>query len=132
VGLLQKAKEKALELGESELGNAGVTKVRELLALFNEALPLLEQAGCRPSEVDVDIGLPPKVVASFATAEVSEEAIARITAENPDKKLACAILKTLAKGARLQKLVEVGQLRASTLGVEIGLPPYLKLGFVKA
>ena len=85
MGLLQKAKEKALELlvEGSELANAGVAKVREMLALLNEAMPLLEQAGCTPSGVDVDVGLPPKVVACFATSEVSEEAIARITAEHP-------------------------------------------------
>jgi hypothetical protein len=131
VGLLHKAKEKALELAEGELANAGVAKVREILSLFNEALPLLEEAGCTPSGVDVDVGLPPKVVANFATAEVSEEKIARITGEHPEKKFACAILKALAKGARLQKLVEVGRLHASTLAVELGLAPCLKMSFVR-
>jgi hypothetical protein len=132
VGLLHKAKEKALEFTESELANVGVAKLRELLARFNEALPLLEEAGCTPSEVEVEVGLPPKVVANFATSEVSQEAIARITADNPDRTLACAILQALAKGARLQKAIEIGRLRASTLAVEIGLAPGLKLTFVRA
>ena len=132
MGLLHKAKEKALEFTESELANVGVAKLRELLARFNEALPLLEEAGCTPSEVEVEVGLPPKVVANFATSEVSQEAIARITADNPDRTLACAILQALAKGARLQKAIEIGRLRASTLAVEIGLSPVLKLVFVRA
>ena len=132
MGLLHKAKEKALEFTEGELANVGAAKVRELISRFNEALPLLEEAGCTPSEVEVEVGLPPKVVANFVTSEVSEEAIARITADNPDRTLACAILKALAKGARLQKAVEVGRLRASTLAVEIGLSPVLKLVFVRA
>jgi hypothetical protein len=68
VGLLQKAREEALKLTEGELANAGVAKVREILSLFNEALPLLEETGCAPSGVDVDVGLPPKVVANFAIA----------------------------------------------------------------
>ena len=131
MGLLQKAKEKALEFAENgELASAGVEKVRELLSLLNAALPLLEEAGCTPSEVEVEIGLPPKVEAKFATSEVSEEAIARITAAHPDKTLACAILKALVKGARLQKTMEGSRLRASTLAVEIGLAPCLKLSFV--
>ena len=132
MGLLHKAKEKALEFTESELANAGVAKVRELLSRFNEALPLLEEAGCTPSEVEVEVGLPPKVVAYFVTSDVSEEAITRITAENPERTLACAILKALVKGARLQKGIEIGRLRASTLAVEIGLSPVLKLTFVRA
>jgi len=132
VGLLDKARGKALEITEGELANVGVAKVREILAMFNAELPLLEQAGCTPSGIDVDVGLPPKVVANFATTDVSEETVARITAENPDKKLACAILKTLVKGARLQKAVEVGPFHASTLAVEIGLTPCLKLSFVRA
>ncbi len=132
MGLLSKAKEKALELADgSELANLGVAKLREVLALLNAAMPLLEEAGCRPSEVEIEVGLPPKVVAKFVTSEVSEEAIARITAANPDKKLACVILKALAKGARLQRGAEVGRLHASTLDVEIGLSPVLKLTYVR-
>ncbi len=129
MGLLQKAKDKALAFTEGELADAGVAKVREMLGLFNAALPLLEEAGCRPSGVEVEITLPPKVVAYFATSDVSEEAIARITAQHPDKTLACAILKALATGARLQRAMNVGRLPASTLAVEIGLPPCLKLSF---
>jgi hypothetical protein len=109
-------------------------RIWRTLALGQSFMPWRGQrrrAGCTPSGVDVDVGLPPKVVANFATSEVSEEAIARITAQNPDKTLACAILNALAKGARLQKIVEVGRLRASTLAVEIGLTPVLKLSFVR-
>jgi hypothetical protein len=129
VGLLQKAKDKAFALAEGELADAGMAKVREMLDLFNAALPLLEEAGCKPSGVEVEITLPPKVVAYFATSDVSQEAIARITAEHPDKTLACAILKALANGARLQRAMEVGRLPATTLAVELGLPPCLKLSF---
>lgn len=133
MGLLTRAKEMATELKDEQggaLADAAIGKVRELLALLNAALPLLKEAGCAPSGVDVDVGLPPKVVANFAACEVSQEAVARITAENPEKKLACAILKALAQGARLQKSLEVGRLRASTMGVEIALVPCLKLSFV--
>ena len=132
MGLLQKAKDKAMELadGGGDLADVAVAKAQEVLGLFNAALPLLEEAGCRPCEVEVEVGLPPKLVATFASGEVSEETIARITAAHPDKKLACTILKMLAKGARLQKRLEVGRLHASTLAVELSLPPCLKLTFV--
>ncbi len=135
MGFLDKTKEKASELKRGQggmLADLGIAKAREALALLNDAMPLLKQAGCSPSGVDVDIGLPPKVVANFATSDVSEEAIARITAENPDKKLACAILKALQQGARWQKAVEVGDLHASTLAIEISLIPCIKLSFVAA
>ncbi|MES1205368.1 MAG: hypothetical protein ABUS79_05475 [Pseudomonadota bacterium] len=135
MGLLDKTREKAIELKNGQgsmLADAGMAKARDALALLNDALPLLKQAGCSPSEVDVDIGLPPKVVANFATSEVSEEAITRITAANPDKKLACAILKALQQGARWQKAIEVGDLHASTLAIEISLIPCIKLSFVAA
>lgn len=68
MGLLQKAKDKAVAFTEGELATAGVAKVRELLSRFTAAMPLLEEAGCTPSGVDVDVGLPPKVVANFATS----------------------------------------------------------------
>ena len=133
MGLLGKTKDKAVEFKNGQgqiLADAGIAKAREALALLNDAMPLLKEAGCSPSEVEVEIGLPPKVVANFATSEVSEEAIARITAEHPDKKLACAILKALQEGARWQKAVEVGDMHASTLAIEISLIPAIKLSFV--
>jgi predicted amidohydrolase len=132
VGLLNKAKEKAIEFTQAQggaLADMGMAKAREALGLLNEALPLLKEAGCSPSEVEVEVTLPPKVVAKFATSDVSEEAIARITAENPHRTLACAILKTLQQGARLQKAIAIGRMRASTLDVEISLVPCLKLTY---
>ncbi|HSS38896.1 MAG TPA: hypothetical protein VLT58_09015 [Polyangia bacterium] len=133
MGLLDKTKEKAIEFKRGQggmLADAGIAKARETLALLNDAMPLLKQAGCSPSGVDIDIGLPPKLVANFATSDVSDEVIARITAENPDKKLACAILKALQQGARWQKAVEVGDMRASTMAIENSLLPCIKLSFV--
>lgn len=135
MGLLDKTKEKASELKNGQggmLADAAMGKAREALALLNDAMPLLRQAGCSPSGVDVDIGLPPKIVANFATSDVSDEAITRITAEHPDKKMACAILKALQQGARWQRAVEVGDLHASTLAIEISLIPCIKLSFVAA
>ena len=132
MGVLHKARQRAMELKETkgnELAEASMAKVREVLAAFNAGLPLLKEAGCRPTGVEVELGLPPKIVANFATSDVSEEAVARITADNPDKTLACSILKALVQGARLQRSLEVGRLRASSLAVEISLPPCLKLGF---
>ena len=133
MGLLHRTKEKAAEFTHGQggvLADAAMAKVRDVLGLLNAAMPLLKEAGCSPSGVDVELGLPPKVVANFATSDVSEDAIARITTENPDKKLACAILKALQQGARWQKAVEVGKPAASTLAVEISLVPCLKLSFV--
>lgn len=133
--MLGKTKDKAIEFKNGQggmLADAAVAKAREALALLNDAMPLLKEAGCSPSEVEIEIGLPPKVVASFATSEVSEETIARITPEHPDKKVARAILKALQQGARWQKAVEVGDMRASTLAIELSLIPGIKSSFVAA
>jgi hypothetical protein len=135
MGLLDKVKEKAVELKEATggaLSDAAMSKVHDVVAAFNAGLPLLREAGCAPTRVDVVVGLPPKIVSHFDPNDVSQETIARITAENPDKVLACGILKALASGARLQKALPVGQLRASTLAVEIGLALGLELRFESA
>jgi hypothetical protein len=106
-----------------------MSKVHDIVAAFNAGLPLLKEAGCTPTRVHIDVSLPPKIMAHFDPNHVSQEAIARITAENPEKVLARAILKALAQGARLQKALPVGHLRASALAVEVGLTPGLKLIF---
>ena len=116
VGLLQKAKEKALEFAEAASGPIRASRRCASSSPAQRSAAAAGKGGLHAFGGRVDVGLPPKVVANFATSDVSEEAIARITAENPEKTLACAILKALAKGARLQKVLEVGRLRASTLG----------------
>jgi hypothetical protein len=132
MGLLDKAKEKALELKGATfaaVSDPDTSKLHEVIAAFNAGLPLLKDAGCTPTRVEVDLALSPKIISFFNSNDVSQEKIARITAENPDKTLACVILNALAHGARLQKALQVGHLRASTLAVEIGLAPGLKLFF---
>src|SRR4029453_14985772 len=53
----------------SELLDAGAAKLAELLAAFNAALPVIREAGYTLAGVDVDVGLPPKVTASFSASD---------------------------------------------------------------
>jgi hypothetical protein len=88
MGLLDKAKEKAVELKEAMGGavsGAAMSKVHDIVDAFNAGLPLLKEAGCTPIRVDIVVGLPPKILAHFDPNEVSQEAIARITAEKPTR-----------------------------------------------
>src|SRR6516165_1425899 len=76
MGLLDKAKEKALELKGATfaaLSDADTSKVHEVIAAFNAGLPLLKEAGCSPTRADVDLGLSPKITAHFNSNDVSQE-----------------------------------------------------------
>src|SRR4051812_41067254 len=49
----------------SDAMDAGIEKLGGLLDDFNIALPVLREAGFSLKEVEVELGLPPKVIANF-------------------------------------------------------------------
>jgi hypothetical protein len=113
-----------------ELKDAGLRKVVEMLDDFNAALPIVREAGYTLSSVDVGIGLPPKVSASFvASAEVSPENVERVLAEHADKKFTMLLVRALYQAWLVQRKIAVAGLKPKGLSVEIGLIPVVTVKF---
>ena len=110
---------------------AGLDRAQSTLADLNATLPMLKAAGYTLSGVDVEIGLSPKVQATFTTegAPLTEERVDEIVRANEDKKLAVVLLKALAAASRMQARVTVGALKPVGLAVQIGLSPAVVIKF---
>jgi hypothetical protein len=114
----------------AELKEAGVSRVNESLAELDGALPAVREAGYALAAIEIQIGVPPKIVAKFATpAELSEEKAEALLAEHAERKFTVLLLKALFQASRLQAKVKIGGLKPSGVDVEIGLAPHVTIKF---
>jgi hypothetical protein len=82
----------------AELGEMGLAKLNETLADFNAALPALREAGYTLNGVNIELGVPPKIVANFSGGgSVPDEKIEALLAENAERGLTIIFEKSYAK-----------------------------------
>jgi len=113
------------------LADAALERAKVALGDFNAALPVLKRAGYTVSEVSVELGLPPKIVAVFALAElVPDEKIEQMLEEYAEAKLATILVRALVRAHKLQVAIAIGGLHPKGIALEIGLTPsvVIKLG----
>ena len=114
----------------SELKDASVAKLVETLGDFNSALPVIREAGYTLSSVEIGIGLPPKVTASFAVlTNVSTETVERLLVEHAERTFTVLLLKSLHQAWQIHNQVKIVGLQPEGLSVEIGLIPVVTIKF---
>ena len=112
------------------VADATIERTKAALADFNAALPILRLAGYTVSEVGVELGIPPKIVASFANAEaIPDEQIEEMLKQHEDAVLASMLVRALMGARKLQNAVKVGGLRPKGLALNIGLSPSVVVRF---
>jgi hypothetical protein len=113
-----------------ELKDASLAKLAETLDDFNAALPVIREAGYTLSSVDIGVGIPPKVSATFlASHEVSAENVERLLVEHAEKRLTLVLVKALYQAWQLQTKIKIVGLQPRGLSVEIGLIPSVSVKF---
>src|SRR5262249_38910994 len=129
-GVKEKVSSKAGELKDQaaqkagEVMEGGAARLREALAEFSSAVPILKQAGYSLSEVAIELGLPPKIVASFKIDRVLDEAmLSEIEREHADNKIAVTLIKSLGQARAIQDKVTVAGLAPCGIAIELGLIP---------
>lgn len=130
--ILDRAKRAKEQIASSfgELKDAGVGKVLETLDDFNSALPVLREAGYTLSDVNIGIGLPPTVSASFVSSDdVSPEKVEHLLAEQADNKFTLLLMKSLYQAWQLQQKIKIVGLKPKGISVVIGLIPVVTIKF---
>jgi len=75
----------ALAAAASDLREASSAKIRETLADFNSSVPVLREMGYTLSDVEITLGMPPNVQATFQVShEVTDEAVIQSLEQNAD------------------------------------------------
>jgi hypothetical protein len=112
------------------VADAAVERSKAALADFSAALPILKLAGYTVSEVAVELGIPPKIVANFSSAEaIPDEQITDMLKEHEDAVLASMLVRALMAARKLQSAAKVGSLRPNGLALNIGLSPSVVVKF---
>jgi hypothetical protein len=113
-----------------DIKDAALSAVKELVDDLNEHIPALREAGYTLTEVSVDVGLMPKIVASFASApDISQERIDAVIEEHKEATVTIAMLRALYAAYKLQKSVHLVGMRPRAIALEIGIAPGVVVKF---
>ena len=125
MGLFDKIKDSGGKL--SNLKETGVEKVKSTLKDFENALPIIKKAGYNLNELNVGVGLPPSIIASFSIKKVSEKEYSAALDEIDSNKVGKAVLNALNSASKMKEKLEIKSMTMNEIHVEIGLIPKVNL-----
>ena len=135
-GMFDKAKESASKAKSGalsklgELQEVGAEKINESLKQFNAARPYLKKAGYALSELEIELGLPPKVTSHFQHTDVDQADVEQAFVELEGNALGTSVLTLLVKAAELQGKIQVYEMSFAYIEVEVGIVPTVTLKYV--
>lgn len=146
--ILNKAKEKAGHLKDAavkqgqiyeeeiakltEATNVGTEKLKAIFSLVSNASSLIAEAGYELDEIEVELGVPPKLIPHFKfTSAITQEKKQELLEKTREDKLMNLLLKSLFTATALQSTMRMGNFRMVEVEIEIGLVPSVRLRFSK-
>lgn len=112
------------------LKNFGGDTLGKTAQTFNEALPYIERAGYIVTEIEVGLGLSPKIVPHLKMHDlISDEEQTALLLETQDKKLVNTILVSLFKAAAARKKLKFKKFHFNELELELSILPTVTLKF---
>ena len=103
-------------------------KVREIIDDFIEAAPLIEAAGFRIRDLEIELSVIPKLIPHFEKiADVDNATRNEIISKVDDKTIIRLLLKALFKADNFQSSLKMGNLKFSGIEIEITAIPAIRL-----
>ena len=116
------------EFSEFKINETVSNKVREIINDFIEAAPLIEAAGFRIRDLEVELSVIPKLIPHFEKlADVDDATRSQIIEKVNDKRIIRLLLKALFKADNFQKSLKMGSLEFSGIEIEITAIPAIRL-----
>ena len=112
----------------ASLKTSSADKIKGFVEEFNKALPVAEEAGYKLRTVEIRIGIPPKLIPHFdqvkhLSLEERDELMERIK----DKRYTKMLLSTLFKSSDIQQSIQIGDLPAGVIQIELTAVPNIIL-----
>ena len=113
---------------EFRINEALGNKVRNIINDFIEAAPLIESAGFRIRDMEIELSIIPKIIPHFEKVSDTDE-ITRLSIieKIKDKRLVSLLLKALFKADNFQQSLKMGQLQFSGIEIEVTAIPAVRL-----
>ena len=121
VGIKDKVGDPSARVGDAIL---------EVVSSLNDSLPHLAKAGYTMDELEIEIGVPPKLIPHFSVdgalvenAENAEQALTDLEGNI----IGTTLFKALFKAATLQQKIVINGMSFSRLEIQLGLVPAVRL-----
>ena len=107
-------------------------KILSLVDEFNAALPYLSKAGYTLHELEVELGLPPKLIPHFVySADLDSDEGAAV--ENlEDNRFGYSLLKVLRTAGNIQEKLQFNNMLFSHVEIELSFVPNIRLAYKMA
>jgi len=129
--LIDRAKQTAIDIKDkvgdpsSKVGDA----VLDIISDLNDALPQLAKAGYTINELEIEVGIPPKLIPHFTVDESLVENNEHSLAGLEGNKVGYALYKALSKASDLQQKIVINEMRFARIEIELGLVPAVRLSY---
>ena len=112
----------------SSIKNSSIDKIKGFVDEFNKALPDIEEAGYKLRTVEIRLGIPPKLVPHFdQVTELSAAEKEALMLSIKDKRYTRMLLSTLFKSSEMQQGLQIGDLPAGVIQIELTAVPNIIL-----
>ena len=128
---IDRAKQTAIDIKDrvgdpsSKVGDAVIDVINDL----NDALPQLAKAGYTMTELEIEVGIPPKLIPHFNVDETLVENSAHSLAGLEGNKVGYTLFKALLKASDLQQKIVINEMSFARIEIELGLVPAVRLSY---
>ncbi|PCJ48811.1 MAG: hypothetical protein COA74_07425 [Gammaproteobacteria bacterium] len=105
-------------------------KVKTVIDDFIESAPLIEEAGFRIRDLEVELSIIPKLIPHFEKIDdITDSRRSEIINQVKDKRLIRLLLQALFKADNFQKSINMGSLEFAGIEIEITAIPAIRLRY---
>jgi hypothetical protein len=94
---------------------------------LNDSLPHLAKAGYTMDQLEIEIGVPPKLIPHFTFDKTLVENTGQVLTDLEGNAIGSALLKALLKSADLQEKIVINGMSFSRVEIELSLVPAVRL-----
>ena len=104
-------------------------KIFALIEDFNRSLPVLSKAGYELEELELELGIPPKLIPHFKYDEGEDSNVESLLNELQGNGLGTNLMKALLKAGQFQRKIKFKEMRFSHVEIELSVIPSVRLSY---
>ena len=104
-------------------------KIFGLIEDFNQSLPILSKAGYELEELELELGIPPKLIPHFKYEETQESDAKLALNELQGNGLGTNLMKALLKAGQFQRKIKLKDMQFSHVEIELSVIPAVRLSY---
>ena len=104
-------------------------KIFALIEDFNQSLPILSKAGYELEELELELGIPPKLIPHFKYEETKDSDAELALNELQGNGLGTNLMKALLKAGQFQRKIKLKDMKFSHVEIELSVIPAVRLSY---